>query len=111
MSIHLCRHAFLLFVERVRKRRLGISPLPLPCPSRALGQLPLVLEQIVEEVIAPRRRRLRPGDLRAAGDGVGADTRAVLALPTEALVFDGAAFRLRSNQRRVAGAVGLAEGV
>ena len=57
------------------------------------------------------RRRLRPGDFRAAGDGVGADAGAVLALPAEALILERAAFRLRADQRRIARAVGLAEGV
>src|SRR5262249_43237933 len=78
--------------------------------GRALGQLPLVFEQIVEEVIAPLRRRLRPDDFRAAGNGVGTDAGAVLALPAEALILKGAAFGLRSHQRRIAGAMRLAEG-
>ena len=85
--------------------------LPLLRAGRALRQLPFVLEQVLEEVVAPLRRRLRPGDFRAAGDGVGAEAGAVLALPAEALILDGAAFRLRADQRRIAGAVGLAEGV
>ena len=79
--------------------------------GRALRQLPFVFEQVLEEVVAPLGRRLRPGDFRAAGDGVGADARAVLALPAEALILERAAFRLRPDQRRIAGAVGLAEGV
>ena len=57
------------------------------------------------------RRRLRPGDLRAAGDRVGAEARAMPALPAEALVLDGGAFGLRADERRIARAVGLAEGV
>ena len=85
--------------------------LPLLRAGRALGQLPFVLEQVLEEVVAPLGRRLRPGDFRAAGDGVGADAGAVLALPAEALILERAGFRLRSDQRRIAGAVGLAEGV
>src|SRR6185312_8036092 len=60
---------------------------------------------------APIRWRLNPGDFRAAGDGVGADARAVLALPAEALILEGAAFRVHSDQRRIAGTVRLAEGV
>src|SRR5262249_18818056 len=60
---------------------------------------------------APLRRRLCPGDLRAAGDGVGAQAGPVFALPAEALILDGAGFRLRADQRRIAGAVGLAEAV
>src|SRR5271169_1976452 len=35
----------------------------------------------------------------------------MLALPAEALILDGGAFRLRAEQRRIAGAVGLAESV
>jgi hypothetical protein len=89
----------------------GALRLPLLGAGRALGQLPFEFEQVVEEVVAPLRRRLRPGDFRAAGDGVGADAGAVLALPAEALILDRAAFRLRADQRRIAGAVGLAEGV
>ena len=85
--------------------------LPLLSAGGALGQLPLVLEQVLEEVIAPPRRRLRPGHLRAAGDRVASMAGAVLALPAEALLLEGAAFRLGSDQRRIAGAVGLAEGV
>ena len=85
--------------------------LPLLRAGRALRQLPFVFEQVLEEEVAPLRRRLRPGDFRTAGDGVGADAGAVLAFPAEALVLDGAAFRLRADQRRIAGAVGLAEGV
>src|SRR5260370_26515776 len=94
-------------------RDAGFRPLRLPLrhTGRALRQLPFVFEQVLEEVVAPLGRRLRPGDLRAAGDGVGAEAGAMLALPAEALILKGAAFRLRSDQRRVACAVGLAEGM
>ena len=34
---------------------------------RALRQLPFVVEQVVKEMVAPLRRRLRPGDFGAAG--------------------------------------------
>src|SRR6266481_9012334 len=100
----------LRLVVGVRDRGLGAFRLPLLRTGRALGQLPFVFEQVLEEQIAPLRRRLRPGDFRAAGDGVGADARAMLALPAEALILKRTAFRVRSHQRRIAGAVGLAEG-
>src|SRR6185312_7387401 len=64
-----------------------------------------------EKEIAPLRRRLRPSDFRTASDGVGADAGAVLALPADALILKGAAFRLRSDQRGIAGTVCLAEAV
>ena len=105
------RHALFCLVEGVRDGRLPVLGLPLFRSRRTLRQLPFVLEQVLEEEVAPLRRRLRPGDFRTAGDRVGAEPRAVLALPAEALVFEGAAFRLRPDQRRIAGAVRLAKRV
>ena len=92
---------------------VACAPLRLPLlrAGRALRQLPFVLEQVLEEVIAPLGRRLRPGDFRTAGDGVTADAGIVLALPAEPLILDRAAFRVRPDQRRIAGAVRLAERV
>ena len=74
-------------VRRPGRRRRALG-LPLLGAGRALGQLPLEVEQVLEEVVAPLGRRLGPGDFRAAGDGVGADAGAVLAVPAEALVLD-----------------------
>ena len=105
------RHLLLRLVEGVRNRGIGAFRLPLPRSGRALCQLPFEFEQIVEEMIAPSGRRLRPDDFRAAGDGVAAHTGAVLALPAEALILDQRAFRPHADKRRIARAVGLAEGV
>ncbi|MGY4347160.1 hypothetical protein ACVWXM_003627 [Bradyrhizobium sp. GM7.3] len=98
-------------VEGIGNDRLGALGRPLLRTARALSQLPFVLEQVLEEVVAPLRRRRGPGHLETAGDGIAANARRVLALPAEALIFERARFRLRSDQRRIAGAVGLAEGV
>src|ERR1700722_10472955 len=87
---------------------LGAFGFPLLGAGRALGQLPFVLEQVLEEVVAPLRRRLRPGHFRAAGDGVGADAGAMLALPAQALILERSTLRLGADQRRIDGAVGLA---
>src|SRR5579871_714903 len=84
---------------------------PLMRAGRALGQLPLVAEQVPEEVVAPLRRRRGPDDFQAAGDRVATFARAELAPPAEALLLDGSGLRLRTHQRRSAGAVGFAEGV
>src|SRR5581483_5805506 len=62
-----------------------------------------------EKVVAPPGRRLRPGDFGTAGDRIGANASAVAALPAEALILNGAAFRVRTDQRRITGTVGLAE--
>src|SRR5215472_2966538 len=101
----------LRLVEGVRDGGLRPFRLPLLRTGRALRQLPFVFEQVLEEEVAPLRRRLRPGDFRATGDGISADAGAVLAPPAQALILDGATFRLRTDQRRIARAVGLAEGV
>src|SRR5205085_10200522 len=85
--------------------------LPLFRTGRALGQLPFVFEQVLEKQVAPLGRRLRPGHFRTAGDSIAPDARAVLALPAEALIFDGGAFRLWAEQRRIARAVSLTEAV
>src|ERR1700722_4007347 len=101
----------LRLVIRVGDRGLRVLPLPLLRAGRALGQFPFVLEQVVEEVVAPFRRCLRPGHFRAAGDGIGAETGAMLALPADALILDRRAFRLDANQRWIASTVGLAKSV
>src|SRR5262249_14815096 len=60
---------------------------------------------------APRGRRRAPDDFRAAGDRVTPFARAKFALPAEALLLDAGGFRLRAHQCRIAGAVGLPEGM
>ena len=105
------RHMLLRRVVGVRDRGFRALRLPLLGAGRALGQLPFVFEQVLEEQVAPLGRRLGPGDFRAAGDGVGAEAGAMLALPAEALILERPAFRVRAHQRRIAGAVGLAEGM
>src|SRR5262244_2677761 len=92
------RHMLLRLVVGVRDRGGSAFRLPLIGAGWALRQLPFIVEQVFEEVIAPLRRRLRPGDLRAAGDGIGAETRAEFALPAEALLLDQGTFRLRAHQ-------------
>src|SRR6476469_8445853 len=67
---------------------------PLMRTGRALGQFPFEAEQVLEEVVAPLRRRLGPGEFDAAGDGVTGPARAIFSGPAEALLLDVAAFRL-----------------
>src|SRR6516225_5802354 len=84
---------------------------PLMRAGWTLRQLPIVLEEVLEEGIAPSRRRRGPGDFEAAGDGIAAFAGAEFALPAETLLLDARPFGLCTHQRRIAGAVGLAEGV
>ena len=85
--------------------------LPLMRTGRALRQFPFVAEQVPEEVVAPLRRRGGPGDFQAAADRVAAFAGAKAALPAQALLLDAGSFRLGPHMFRIAGAVGLAEGV
>src|SRR4029453_10343511 len=79
--------------------------------GRALRQLPLVAEQVLEVVVAPLRGRAGPRDFQAAGDRVTALARAERAPPPEPLFLDAARLGLRSHIRLEAGAVGLTERV
>src|SRR4051812_24533355 len=90
---------------------MPIPGLPLLRSRGTFRQLPLVLKKVLEEEVAPLCRRLRPGDFRTAGNRVGAEPGSVLALPAEALVLEGAAFRIGPDQRGIAGAVRLTKAV
>src|SRR5581483_5523668 len=63
---------YMLFgsIVGVRNAGSGIPGPPLLDAGRTFGQLPLVLEKVVEEIVAPFRRRLSPGDFRAACNGI-----------------------------------------
>ena len=84
---------------------------PLVRAGGALGQLPFVTEQVLEELVTPFRRGAGPGDFQAAGDGITGPTGAVTALPAEALCFQLAAFGLRADVSGGSCAVRLAEGM
>src|SRR5262252_9324699 len=85
--------------------------LPLVCTGRAPGQLPFVVEQILEEVVAPLCRRVGPDDLKAAGKRVATDAGAEAVLPAQALILDGRALGLGADVADWTRAMGLAEGV
>src|SRR5688572_15802729 len=90
----------------------AVLRLPLLGACRALRQLPLVFEQVFEEVVAPLRRGRRPGHLETAGDRVRTDAGLIAALPAETLLLEIAALRFGADvlgRRR--GAVRLAERV
>src|SRR6202023_483428 len=70
-------------------RACAVLRLPLVGGRRALGQLPLVAEQGLEEAVVPRHRGWRPDNLDTTGDRVGALAGAVGALPAEALLLVG----------------------
>src|SRR5690606_17651946 len=96
---------------RHRARARAALGRPLPGAGGALGQLPVVAEQVPEEVVAPLGRRGGPGDLEAAGDGVGPLAAAEPATPAQALLLDARGLGLRADVVGRARAVGLAEAV
>src|SRR5207244_4407760 len=77
-------------VVRIRNRAGACATLrfPLMRAGRALRQLPLVAEQVLEVVVAPLRGRGGPRDFQAAGDRVTALARAECTSPAEALLLD-----------------------
>ena len=83
----------------------GIVPAPAPsfavncqAPAGALGQLPLVAVQVLQESVAPLGRGRGPDHLQAAGDGVLAHAGAEGALPAQTLLFDGGGLRLGTDR-------------
>src|ERR1700752_4660872 len=81
------------------------------CAARALRQLPVVLEEVLEIVVTPFCRRAGPCDFEAAGDGVACDASGVGACPAETLLLNRRAFRLFAQLGAGPGSVSLAEGV
>src|SRR5947209_6776806 len=75
--------------------RAGIAlGLPLICAAGTFGHLPLVLEQVLEIVVAPLLRLGRPSHLYSTGDGIAGNAGLVGTCPAKALVFDRCALRL-----------------
>ena len=109
---HRRRRAFAAVVcHRHRAGTHAMLWLPLVGSGRTLVQLPLVAEQVPEEVVAPSGWRRGPCHFEAAGDCIGTFAAAAAADPAKALVFDGGCFRFRAYVRSRAGAMCLAEGV
>ena len=91
--------------------RLRIPGLPLLRTRRALGELPVVLVQVLQEPVVPLGRLVRPGALQPAGERVGALAAPEGVPPTEALLLDGCTFGFGTAVFLTDGAVGLAERV
>src|ERR1700759_1949303 len=86
-------------IVRVRHRAVACAILrrPLLGTSRALRQLPLVLEQVLEKVVAPLGGRRGPCHFQAAADGVAAVALPIAIRPAEALRLDRSALGLRTD--------------
>ena len=107
-------------VVGIRHRALGLGILgrPLEGAGGALGQLPFIVEQVVQEPMAPLRRGVGPGALEAAGDRVAALAAAEAVLPAKALQLESlsgeeilAARRGRSSETKIDAALRFARTV
>src|SRR4029077_20314216 len=97
---------------RYRICACGTFRLPLVCAARTLRQFPLVLEQVLEEVVTPFCRRAGPCNFEAAGGCVTCDARGVDTWQAEALFLDRRAFGLSSHVLfGRGGSMGFAEGM
>ena len=90
----------------------GFFGRPLFCACGTRRQLPVILEQVLEEAVVPFCGIVGPCAFEAAGDGVGTFAAAVLVRPAEALLFEGRALRFGTDVSSCrSGAMHLAEGV
>src|SRR5579862_2338324 len=70
---------------------------PLKCPRRTLREFPIVLEKVLEVIVAPLRRRGGPDDLQTATDRVIPAAGSEFILPAEALLLHVGRFWLRAD--------------
>src|ERR1700722_20302453 len=70
---------------------------PLISTGGTLGQLPVIVEQVLEKIIAPLSRRRGPSHFEAAADGVSAVALAEFVLPSEALIVNVGTFRFGTD--------------
>ena len=93
-----------------RARSVPVLGSPLVRTGRALHQLPVIFEQVLQVVVAPLRWGGGPGDFQAAADRVVAVTSAKGVHPTETLLLDRGPFRFGTDVLAgIGSAVGLAE--
>src|SRR5918994_7441037 len=89
----------------------GISGSPLLRTGGARRKLPVVLEQIVQELVVPLRRLVGPCALQPAGNRVGASAAAEGVPPAEALLLEGGSLGFRTEVLRTDRTMDLAERV
>ena len=105
------RLPLLRLVVGVRDDRFRVLGFPLK-GARGTGRLhPFELEQVLEEVVAPLRRRRGPRDFETACDRVAREAGSVAARPAKALLFDRRRTRVFPDVLGLSGAVGFAERV
>src|SRR5215467_10361859 len=96
-------------VMRVRHRSGSSSVFrdPLVRACWTLCKFPFVLEQVLEEVVAPLSWSRSPSDFEAAADRISGFAGFEFALPPQPLLLDGGGFWLRTHIVRWASSVGF----
>ncbi|CAG9990607.1 unnamed protein product [Clonostachys byssicola] len=79
--------------------------------ARALDELPLVAEQVLEEVVAPPGGSLGPDNLQTRCDSIGTLSGLVAVLPAQTVLLDGSTLGFGADMAVGSGAVRLAKGV
>ena len=93
----------------ISKRAIGRNPLI--GASRALGQHPIMVHQVLKIVIVPLGWVGGPSAFNAAGNRIATHAGAEAVLPAKAHLFHRRRFRLRAHIARGASAMALAEGM
>ncbi len=91
--------------------RLGVLGGELVRTGRALGQLPLVVEQVLEVAVVPLGWIVGPGALEPAADRIAGYAAAMAALPAKALVLDAGTLGFGTFVIFLGGTMGFAERV
>ena len=91
--------------------RLGVFGGELVRTGRALRQLPLIVEQVLEVAVVPLDRIVGPGALEPAADRVAALAAAIAARPAEALLLDAGTLGFGTLVLLIGSTMGFAERV
>ncbi|CAG9942539.1 unnamed protein product [Clonostachys rosea f. rosea IK726] len=98
-------------VEGIGDEVVGILCDELWGTARALDELPLIAEQVLEEVVAPPGGSLGPDNLQTRCDGIGTLSGLVAVLPAQTVLLDGSTLGFGADMAVGSGAVRLAKGV
>ena len=106
------QHCWLAFFRRIK--RIGdnlrcVNRFKLNSACRAASLHPLIFEQVLEEIVAPLGRSLRPDNFQTRSDGICTRAAAVAAGPAQALRFNWCRFRIRTNMGCWCCTVGFAQ--
>ena len=106
------QHCWLAFFRRIK--RIGdnlrcVNRFKLNSACRAASLHPLIFEQVLEEIVAPLGRSLRPDNFQTRSDGICTRAAAVAAGPAQALCFNRCGFRIGAYVRSRCSAVGFAQ--